>query len=174
MLHGTKDPQTTTGDGALIEAVPEGVTFRDLATHVDDRGWLCELFNPEWGWHPDPLAHAYIITVRPGVAKGWGRHEQTEDRYAIIFGEAEVVLYDARPDSGTCGEVFVVSLSEYRRRLMNIPTGIWHAIRNLGTKDVLVANFKTRPFDPEKPDKFRLPLDTDQIPYEFPPGTRGR
>ena len=173
MTRGTKDVQTVTSGGEKIEVVPVGVTFRDLQTHVDDRGWVCELFNPAWGWHSDPLAHAYVFTVRPGVAKGWGRHDHTEDRYAILSGEAEVVMYDARPDSSTHGLVSVVTLSEFRRRLMNMPTGIWHAVRNVGTSDVVIVNFKTKAFDPENPDKFRLPLDTEEIPYQFPAGTRG-
>jgi dTDP-4-dehydrorhamnose 3,5-epimerase len=30
-----------------------------------------------------------------------------------------------------------------------------------------VVNFPTRPYDHASPDKYRLPLDTDEIPYEF-------
>jgi dTDP-4-dehydrorhamnose 3,5-epimerase len=50
---------------------------------------------------------------------------------------------------------------------MNIPAGIWHANRNLGSKDVVVVNFPTIPYDHAAPDKYRLSLDTDQIPYKF-------
>lgn len=79
----------------------------------------------------------------------------------------EVIFYDGRPDSPTHGEVSSVVLSEYRRRLVNIPTHIWHANRNIGIRDVVVVNFPTRPYDHANPDKYRLPLDTDEIPYEF-------
>ena len=81
-----------------VQRLPVGVTFRDSVTHVDARGTVTELFDPRWGWH--------------------------EDRYFVLFGELEVVFYDSRPDSPTYGEVSSVVLSEYRRRLMNMPTHI--------------------------------------------------
>jgi dTDP-4-dehydrorhamnose 3,5-epimerase len=94
-------------------------------------------------------------------------HKKHEDRYFILFGEMEAVLYDERPDSPTYGLVSKIVLSEYRRRLMNIPAGIWHADRNIGNKDAVIINFPTIPYDHTNPDKYRLPLDTDKIPYKF-------
>ena len=35
-------------------------------------------------------------------------------------------------------------------------------------KDVIVINCPTMPYDHADPDKYRLPLDTDRIPYRFP------
>lgn len=101
------------------------------------------------------------------MIKGWGLHKLHEDRYLLIFGEIEVVLYDERPDSPTTGLVSTVYLSEYNRRLMNIPSGVWHASRNVGQKDAIIVNFPTKCYDHSNPDKYRLPIDTDRIPYKF-------
>lgn len=166
--QGTVDPT-----GTPLAPLPDGVTFRDAVTHVDDRGTVFELFDTRWDWHPDPLVFSYVFTIRPGVVKGWGMHKEHEDRYFIVSGELEVVLYDAREDSPTRGLVASVVLSGHRRRLMNIPAGIWHADRNLGETDVMVVNFPTIHYDHANPDKYRLPLDTDQIPYEWPEHLRG-
>ena len=84
----------------------------------------------------------------------------------------ELVLYDAREDSPTHGLVSKVVLSEHRRQVVNIPAGVWHADRNIGSGDVVVVNFPTIPYDHEHPDKERLPLDTPLIPYSFD-GSRG-
>jgi dTDP-4-dehydrorhamnose 3,5-epimerase len=165
---GEKQPVTVTASGERLAPVPHGVTFRALTTHADHRGWLMEMFNPDWGWHPGPLVHAYAFTVRPGIVKGWGRHAKTEDRYCVLFGEAMVVLYDDRPDSPTRGLVSEIPFTERHRRLMNIPVGIWHAVANIGSTDFVGVNFKTRSFDHADPDKYTLPLATDQIPYRFP------
>ncbi|MEX1208430.1 MAG: dTDP-4-dehydrorhamnose 3,5-epimerase family protein [Acidimicrobiia bacterium] len=165
--RGTKQPPTVDSQGERIAPVPEGVIFRDLVTHVDGRGWLLELFNPLWKWHPAPLAHAYAFTVRPGVIKGWGRHVRTEDRYAVLFGEAMLVLHDAREESPTMGLTAEIPLSDFRRRLVSIPAGVWHALACVGDRDFVGINFKTEPFDHADPDKYTLPLDTDQIPYDF-------
>ncbi len=167
MDEPVQDSQTVAPDGQRIAPLPEGVTFKEVPTHVDDRGTVCELFDPRWAWHKDPLVFAYFFTIRPGMIKGWGMHKKHEDRYAILYGEMKVVFYDARPDSSTYGLVSTVVLSAYNRRLMNIPAGIWHANKNIGSRDVVVANFPTIPYDHENPDKYRLPLDTDQIPYTF-------
>ena len=78
------------------------------------------------------------------------------------------VLYDGREDASTHGLVASVVLSHHRRRLMNIPAGVWHANRNLGETDVVIVNFPTIPYDHSDPDKYRLPLDTDEIPYRWP------
>ena len=166
-ISNLQDEQSVTPEGKRVAPLPEGMTFKKLTTHVDDRGVVCELYDPRWGWHKDPLVFTYFFTLRPGHTKGWGLHKLHEDRYAIVYGEVEFVLYDAREESGTFGLVAKVVLSEYDRCLMNIPAGIWHANTNIGTKDAVIVNFPTQPYDHENPDKYRLPLDTDKIPYKF-------
>src|SRR5262245_46954133 len=99
MSKPIQDKQTVTAAGENVQPLPAGVSFHDITTHVDERGSVCELFDPRWGWHPDPLVFVYMFTVRPGMIKGWGVHKKHEDRYFILFGEMEVVLYDDRPDS---------------------------------------------------------------------------
>ncbi|PJF41016.1 MAG: dTDP-4-dehydrorhamnose 3,5-epimerase [Chloroflexi bacterium] len=165
--HSIRDSATVTSSGESLARLPDGVTFYEVPTHVDDRGYVVEMFDERWGWHKDPLVFSYVFTIRPGMVKGWGMHKKHEDRYFILQGEVEVVLYDVRPDSPTHGLVSKVVLSEYNRRLMNIPTYIWHANHNIGSKDVWVVNFPTQPYNHADPDKYRLPLDTDLIPYKF-------
>lgn len=173
MADLARDVPTVSSTGDRLARVPEGVTFRDAVTHVDDRGSVCELFDPRWGWTDDDLVFSYVFTLRPGMVKGWGMHREHEDRYFILYGELELVLYDGREDSRTHGLVSEIYLTEHRRQLMNIPTGVWHANRNVGMSDVTVINFPTKPYDHENPDKYRLPIDTDQIPYAFPEVARG-
>ena len=78
------------------------------------------------------------------------------------------MCFDAREDSPTHGLVSKVVVSEHRRCLVNVPTGVWHANRNIG-----VALWRGRelpddvPYDHAAPDKERLPLDTPLIPYSF-------
>lgn len=162
-----QDPALVTATGEPLAVLPHGVTFRRAPTHIDARGSVCEMYDPRWGWHSAALVFVYMFTLRPGMVKGWGLHKLHEDRYFVQLGEMEIVMYDVRPDSPTRGTISSVVLSEYDRRLMNIPAGIWHANHNLGPKDALVVNFPTRPYDHANPDKYRLPLGTDQIPYRF-------
>lgn len=167
MATPKQDVKTVEPGGENVQKLPDGVSFRDAVTHVDGRGSVVELYDPRWGWHKDPLVFAYSFTIRPGMVKGWGIHKKHDDRYFILNGEMKVVLYDDRPDSSTYRLVSEIFMSDYRRRLMSIPAGVWHADQNVGSKDVIVVNFPTIQYDHDSPDKYRLPLDTDYIPYKF-------
>jgi hypothetical protein len=50
-----------------------------------------------------------------------------------------------------------------------IPRGVWHATRNVGVEEALIADFPTEPYAHEVPDKFSLPLDTDELPLRLGP-----
>jgi dTDP-4-dehydrorhamnose 3,5-epimerase len=162
-----RDPQFVTPEGKIVRRLTAGVTIRPLTTHVDDRGSVCELFDPRWGWHPDPMVFAYTFTIRPGVVKGWNLHREHEDRYTILQGDMNLVLFDPREDSPTFGEVCVITLSGRQRSAVNVPINVWHADHNIGDTDVVVVNFPTKPYEHTNPDKYRLPLDTPLIPYSF-------
>ncbi|HHL42681.1 MAG TPA: hypothetical protein ENJ42_03610 [Hellea balneolensis] len=140
---------------------------RAMTTHIDDRGSLTEMLDPRWGWSDDPIVYAYNCTIRPGVVKGWALHLKHQDRYFLVRGELELVLFDVRPQSRTYGQICKFYLSEKKPQIINIPTHVWHADRNIGDVDAMIINFPTIPYDHEKPDKLRLPLDTPLIPHNF-------
>jgi dTDP-4-dehydrorhamnose 3,5-epimerase len=162
-----QDRQTVTPQGESLEPLPAGVSFYHLPIQIDERGSVRELFDLRWGWNGEPLVYVYCFSLRPGVIKGWAMHKLHADRYYLLSGEMEVVLYDERPDSPTKGLVSKFVLSEYQPRLINIPAGVWHADRNLGSQEAVGINFPTRPYDHAHPDKYRLPIDTDRIPHKF-------
>lgn len=162
-----QDKQTVDKDGKSTAKMIHGVTFKKATTHTDDRGFVCEMYDSRWDWHDDPMVFSYVFTIRPGIIKGWGMHKKHEDRYFILFGEMELVLYDDRDDSPTKGMVSKLYLTEFDRKLVNIPIGVWHADRNVGQKDAVIINFPTITYDHTNPDKYRLPLDTKKIPYSF-------
>jgi dTDP-4-dehydrorhamnose 3,5-epimerase len=168
-----RDVQTVTADGRPLTALPDGVVLHPLTTHTDDRGTVCELYDPRWEINGDPLVFAYMFTLRPGAAKGWGVHREHEDRYAFLTGEAEIVLYDGREESPTAGLEARLFLSALHRTVLVIPRGVWHAERNIGSTDVMVVNFPTIPYDHGNPDKYRLPLDTEELPVVLGPEWRG-
>jgi dTDP-4-dehydrorhamnose 3,5-epimerase len=164
-----RDIQTVSASGERLDPLPEGMIVRDLVTHTDDRGTVCELYDDRWGVHPDSLVFAYTFTIRPGKAKGWGVHRAHDDRYAFISGELELAFYDAREDSATSGLEARLYVSELHRKLVTIPRGVWHAERNPGLVDARVVNFPSIAYDHADPDKYRLPLDTDQLPVDLGP-----
>jgi dTDP-4-dehydrorhamnose 3,5-epimerase len=172
LAAAVQDQQTVNASGVSTANLIEGVTFRDTVTHFDNRGTVVELYDSRWDWHPDPLVFVYSFTIEPGVVKGWSLHKLHEDRYFIIEGAMEVVMFDPRPDSLTYGKVSRVTLAANRPRLMSVPRFVWHADYNFTSLPARGVNFPTICYDHTNPDKYRLPLDTPLIPFSFD-GARG-
>ncbi len=163
-----QDGQMATPEGCTVNRLPEGATVHDLPCHPDDRGVVCELFDPRWEWLDHPFAFCYFWTLKPRTVKGWAMHLQHSDRYCIVTGEMKTILYDGRSDAATFGQVFEIFLSERRRRMLTIPPGVWHADLNLSETEALIVNFPTIQYNHLKPDKYRLPARTELIPYRMP------
>lgn len=162
-----QDPQTVTPEGVRTTQRIAGVIVRPAVTHVDDRGELCEIYNPAWGIHEAPMVYAYQAMVRPHKVKGWIVHHLQDDRVFVNLGTFRFVLYDAREGSPTHGQINEIFLSERNRAMIIIPRGVYHAVQNVGETDAYFINLPTRPYDHGNPDKYRLPLDTDLIPFRF-------
>lgn len=169
----SKDVETSRQGGVVLpQALPEGMSFKATQAIHDERGHLTEMFDVRWDWSSEPYGQGYLTTLRPGVVKGWALHKTHEDRYFVISGEMLLVTYDPRPESKTYGLLSKVVLAGDQPRIINVPKCVWHADWNIGTTDVLLMNFPTVPYDHANPDKYRLPLDTDLIPFSFE-GARG-
>jgi dTDP-4-dehydrorhamnose 3,5-epimerase len=166
-VESLRDPQTVTSDGRSVQELIDGVCVRPARTMTDDRGTICEVYSPAWGFTEEPLVYAYQVTVRPGTIKGWVVHLHQDDRLFFSFGTAKVVLWDGREGSPTQGAINELYFDESNRGLVRVPRGVFHAVCNVGSVDVLMLNLPTRPYDHENPDKYRLPRDTDAIPYEL-------
>ncbi len=162
-----KDAQTVTESGDAVVTLIEGVTFHNTVIHHDERGTVVELYDQRWNWHPEPIVFTYSFTIEPGVVKGWGLHKLHEDRYFVVEGAMEVVMFDPRPGSSTYGKVCRVVLAADRPRIMNVPCFVWHADHNFTSRPVRCISFPTTPYDHSDPDKYRLPIDTPLIPFRF-------
>jgi len=145
------------------DVLPHGVRMEPLATSVDAAGRELALFDPASGALGEPLVYMHAFTVLAGRAKGWGRHEHHDDRYALIAGSVEIALCDMRVDSPTFRAAVIVPVHDADRILLVIPRGVWHATRNVGTSEAIIVDCPTQPYLHAEPDKFTLPLDTDQL-----------
>lgn len=162
-----KDVQTVNDEGQSVAPLIHGVKIRAAVTIPDERGTVCEIYNPAWDFSDAPLVYIYQITVRPGRIKGWVLHYEQDDRLFVSQGTVRIVLYDNREDSPTYKMVNELFLSEVNRGLVFIPRGVYHAIQNVGHTDALFINMPTKPYNHAEPDKYRLPLENDLIPYRF-------
>ena len=86
MAAAARDRQTVTSESVPVAGLLHGMSVHRSRVHTDDRGTLTEMFDPRWGWHPDPMVFAYLFTERAGHAKGWALHKEHDDRYFLRPG----------------------------------------------------------------------------------------
>lgn len=166
-MEPIKDAQTITPDGEKLVEYIDGVIIRRATTVQDERGEICEVYDPRWGFAEFPLVYVYQAMLRPGKVKGWVVHRLQEDRMFLNLGILKVVLYDDRPESPTHKKINELFFGERDRALLVIPHGVYHAVQNVGTTDAYFTNMPSRPYDHENPDKYRLAMDSGLIPYSF-------
>ena len=161
-----QDHATVTSEGKSLSTVIDGVSTVAPVNHVDHRGRVFEVYaGPSEHWRA-PLVYAYVFSVRPGQTKGWGLHEEKNDRYTLISGELLTILYDARAESPTHGVTQKVVLTGEGTRQLLIPQGVWHMNIALGANEVFLINHPTAVYTHGKPDRLLLPWDTDAIPVD--------
>jgi dTDP-4-dehydrorhamnose 3,5-epimerase len=162
-----KDRQTATAKGRLFDDLLEGVTRHEMPNIVTRNGITTELYRPEWPAGPKEVRHMIHVILRANAVSAWHVHERQTDTIAMISGSMRLVLFDDRAESATRGRLNVFHLSRMRPELVTIPPGIWHGLQNLDNTESSFINYFDRPYDYADPDEWRLPVDTDEIPYRF-------
>jgi len=164
---GLRDRQLATPDGRRVTDLIDGVRVSEARTIPDHRGTLCVILDPRRSSAEEPIVYSYQVTIRPGAIKGWIRHATYADRLFMSMGTFKWVLYDDREGSPTRGALNELFFDEHHRSLLRIPQNVWHAVQNVGITECLMISHPTKPYEYESPDKTRLPLDTELIPYSF-------
>jgi dTDP-4-dehydrorhamnose 3,5-epimerase len=165
--HTIKEAPSVAADGASLQNLIDGVEVRATRVHADERGTLCEIFDPRWGFTDDPLVYVYLVRVRPGAVRGWVVHVEQNDRLFVYAGTLKLVLYDGRRESPTYQRINVLHLGDHSPALVSIPHGVYHAVKNVGDREGAFVNLPSQPYRHDDPDKYRLPLDNDVIPYRL-------
>ncbi|HXG04845.1 MAG TPA: dTDP-4-dehydrorhamnose 3,5-epimerase family protein [Candidatus Binatia bacterium] len=144
----------------------EGVVLKDLVRHHDDAGSFTELGRLRDG----RLAGLEEFVVRqvnyselePGAIKAFHVHlRQTDVWYVPPADRLLMVLVDVRRGSPTEGRYLRFMLGDGTSRLVRIPPGVAHGVRNLGRGPARVIYFVDQEFtaEPERCDEGRLPWD---------------
>ena len=134
---------------------------------IDARGELIEIYNNDWNYHPEPLVYAYSVVMSPGSIRAWVYHEHQNDRIFVLSGVMQWGFYDDREESPTFKMLNVMTFSERHRVLFTIPSGVYHGVKNIHSTESVTINMPSRPYNHANPDKFRLPVKNDLIPFDF-------
>ncbi|MBC7802416.1 MAG: dTDP-4-dehydrorhamnose 3,5-epimerase family protein [Candidatus Parcubacteria bacterium] len=168
-LHGMKqDVQSITRDWQFVhQTLISGVQVKPVSNVPTGYGHLCEVMRMDWKLDATGVDQVFFSAFDAGGVSGWHAHALTTDRLFVAQGRMEIVLFDSRQESPTHGEVNRFRLGTARPALVSVPPGIWHAVRNGGGQPAVLINIVDRAYQYEQPDHYRLPLETDQIPFRF-------
>ena len=144
----------------------EGVKVKELKFLPDERGRLMEILRSD-----DEIfkkfGQIYVTTTYPGVVKAWHLHKKQSDNVCCIKGMIKVVLYDARENSPTKGEINEFLIGDRNPCLIFIPFGIYHGWKCISEDEAFVINAPTEVYNRKTPDEYRLRPDTKEISYDW-------
>jgi dTDP-4-dehydrorhamnose 3,5-epimerase-like enzyme len=155
--HAFADEETT---------VMQGVYFIPLKKVVNERGHLMEVQREDDSHFPG-FGQVYITSTFPGTIKAWYRHHKQIDQIALLKGEVVLALYDSRESSPTNGKILDVLISEKNPKLVQIPPGIWHGFKAIGTEPAYLLHLNSVAYNFDDVDEDRLASDDPVIPYKW-------
>ena len=144
----------------------KGVKIKELKVIPDERGWLMEVLRCDDDFF-EKFGQVYVTTAYPGVAKAWHYHKIQTDNFTCIRGMMKVALYDSRKDSPTYKEINEFFIGEKKPMLITVPPLVYHGFKAIGTKTAYFLSVPTEAYNYKKPDEYRLPPDSDKIPYDW-------
>lgn len=168
LVAAQKSPPTVTQDGELI--LPEliaGLRLKQVQNVLARNGVVTELWRPEWLGPETRPGHVVHVTLTGFSETNWHCHKIQDDLLFVVRGLIKIAFYDDREDSPTYRRLNTLPFSPAHPTLINIPPGIWHALKNLGGDEAAYVTMNSRPFCYEDPDDWRLPPGDASLPRPF-------
>ena len=143
----------------------DGVVFKELVTHADERGFFREIIRVTDDFFPEGFGQWSHSLMHTGTAKAWHVHQRQIDWWYVGVGTLKVALYDTRTDSPTHCQLMEFFLGDnHRARVVRIPPGVAHGCKAINGPAHLFY-ITSRIYDPE--DEGRIPHDDPEIGYDW-------
>ncbi len=144
----------------------DGVQTKRLEPRPDERGSLMEIMRSDDAIYPG-FGQVYVTVNYPGVVRAWHLHREQTDLFTVVRGMAKIVIYDSREDSPTYGELNEFFVGEQNPMLLRVPPQVYHGYKTIGVEPAVLLNFPDKVYNREQPDEFRIPYNSQQIPYDW-------
>ena len=145
----------------------KGVAVKYIEKHVDERGWLAELYRSDDLDESVFPQMSYISLTMPKVQRGPHEHAYQTDYFCFIGpSDFKIILWDNRTDSPTYMNKMILFLGENKPSALIVPPGVVHAYKNVGGKNGLVINAANKLFAGKNKKE-----PVDEIRYESDPET---
>ena len=143
----------------------DGVTFKELVTHSDERGYFREIIRVTDDIFEEGFGQWSHSLMYPGTAKAWHVHQRQTDWWYVAVGTLKIALYDTRPESPTHGELTEFIMGDnHPARVIRIPPGVAHGCKAIGGPAHLFY-ITSHTYDPK--DEGRIPHNDPDIGYDW-------
>ena len=116
----------------------------DLNKNEDDRGWLAEFIKSK------QFGQIFISVTKPGISRGNHWHNTKIEKFLVIDGEADITFRN-KIDSQ---KIISYKVSGDKLRVIDIPTGYVHAIKNIGKTNLTTLFWANELLNKEYPDTY--------------------
>ena len=143
----------------------EGVVFKELVTHVDERGYFRELIRSSDDFFSEGFGQWGHSMMYTGVAKAWHIHDIQIDWWYVASGVLKVALHDCRKQSPTYRETMEFFMGDHQpARILRVPQGVAHGCK--AVKDpVHLFYITSHVYNPK--DEGRIAHDDAEIGYDW-------
>jgi UDP-2-acetamido-2,6-beta-L-arabino-hexul-4-ose reductase len=115
----------------------------DLDMKFDNRGWLSEFIKS------NQFGQIFISRTKPGITRGNHWHHTKVEKFLVIDGEAIIKFGSVYKD-----KTIEFKVSGDNLKVIDIPAGYSHSIKNIGNSDVITLFWSNEVFNPEYPDTY--------------------
>lgn len=126
-----------------LSFLPKNEFSYPLNKHSDDRGSFTEIIRTE------DRGQVSVNIAKPGIVKGNHWHHTKNEKFVVVSGEAEIAF---RKVGET--EVITYHVKGDDMKVVDIPCGYVHNIKNVGENDLVTVMWANEAFNPDKPDTY--------------------
>ena len=113
-----------------------------LTKHEDNRGWLAEFVKSQ------SFGQVFVSKTKPGISRGDHWHHTKIEKFLVVEGTAEITFRNK------INEQDIIRYTVYgdEAKVVDIPTGYVHAIKNVGECDLVTIFWANEILDKDHPD----------------------
>lgn len=124
----------------------------ELTKNSDDRGWLAEFIKSK------NFGQVFISKTKPGISRGDHWHKTKIEKFLVVEGEANIIFRNKINNQ----EVISYRVSGDEMRVIDIPVGYVHSIKNTGNTDLITIFWANELLDKENTDTYYEKVETDE------------
>lgn len=142
-----------------------GVEFKELITHSDERGFFRELIRKDDHINTEGIGQTSHSLVYPGVIKAWHGHKYQSQWNYVINGLIYAVLCDLRKESTTYKNKMAFLVGDNQKsNIYKFPPGVFHGYKCI-SGPMNIIYFTSGQYDIA--DEIRVEHDDKEIGFDW-------